>query len=101
MLCRRLLPQHHLSANTKDTLNLAMGLVATMSALLLSLLVNSAKGSFGTRSGQEIQMASKFAMLDRTLSLCGPETAELRHELRALIEEQMGKMLSQLGNWGL
>ena len=36
---RRLLPEHHLSGDTKDAVKLAMGLVATMSALLLGLLV--------------------------------------------------------------
>ncbi|HWI57330.1 MAG TPA: hypothetical protein VNZ22_08890, partial [Bacillota bacterium] len=42
---RRCLPQHHLGTETKDTIKLAMGLVATMTALLLGLLVNSAKAS--------------------------------------------------------
>ena len=44
MRIRRLLPAHHRDADTKDTVKLAMGLVATMSALLLGLLVASAKG---------------------------------------------------------
>ena len=42
MRLRRLLPEQHLNADTKDTVKLAMGLVATMSALLLGLLVVSA-----------------------------------------------------------
>jgi predicted membrane-bound spermidine synthase len=41
---RRLLPEDHLTADSKDTIKLAMGLVATMSALVLGLLVSSAKG---------------------------------------------------------
>jgi hypothetical protein len=92
MWLRRLLPQHHLSADTKDTVKLAMGLVATMSALLLGLLVSSAKGSFDTRRGEVIQMASKVALLDRVLGVFGPEGAELRRELRTLVEEQMRRM---------
>jgi len=43
MWLRRLLPEHHLSPDSRDTVKLAMGLVATMSALLLGLLVSSAK----------------------------------------------------------
>ena len=89
---RRRLPQHHLSADTKDTVKLAMGLVATMSALLLGLLVNSAKSSFDTRRGQVIQMASKFALLDRMLGIYGPEAAEVRRESRTLVEELMRRI---------
>jgi len=89
---RRLLPPPHLSADTKDTVKLTMGLVATMSALLLGLLVNSAKSSFDTRRGQVIQMASKFALLDRMLGIYGPEAAEVRRESRTLVEEQMRRL---------
>lgn len=92
MWLRRLLPEHHLSGDTKDTVKLAMGLVATMSALLLGLLVSSAKGSYDTTRGQVIQMAAKFALLDRVLGVYGPEGAVLRRELRTLIEEQMRRM---------
>ena len=92
MWLRRLLPQHHLSADTKDTVKLAMGLVATMSALLLGLLVSSAKTSYDTTRGQVIQMASKVALLDRVLGVYGPEGAELRRQMRSLIEEQMRRM---------
>jgi hypothetical protein len=49
LLGRRLsrrLPEDHLTADTKETVKLAMGLLATMSALLLGLLVASAKGSY-------------------------------------------------------
>ena len=42
----RRLPQDHLTADTKETVKLAMGLLGTMSALLLGLLVASAKGSY-------------------------------------------------------
>ena len=44
-ISRRLLPEHHLGADTKDAVKLAMGLVATMSALVLGLLVTSVKGA--------------------------------------------------------
>ena len=79
---RRLLPEHHLNADTKDTVKLAMGLVATMSALLLGLLVSSAKGSYDTTRGQVIQMAAKVAFLDRVLAAYGPEAAEARRQYR-------------------
>ena len=55
-------------SETKDTVKLAMGLVATMTALVLGLLVASAKGSYDAQRNQLIQMAAKFAFLDRAIS---------------------------------
>lgn len=64
---RRYLPDHHLSADSKDAVKLAMGLVATMTALLLGLLVSSAKGTYDTQRTEVIQMAAKVTSLDRPL----------------------------------
>ena len=89
---RRLLPEHHLSSDTKDTVKLAMGLVATMSALLLGLLVSSTKGAYDAERTQVIQMAAKVAFLDRTLADYGPETADIRTQLRVLVEEAVRRM---------
>ena len=83
---RRHLPQHHLSAETKDTVKLATGLVATMAALLLGLLVSSAKSSYDTTRSTVIQMAAKAALLDRVLSLYGPEAEPLRARFHDTIE---------------
>ena len=66
---RRLLPEDHLSAESKDAVKLAMGLVATMSALVLGLLVSSAKGSYDTERSEVIQMASKVTFLARRWTL--------------------------------
>ena len=65
---RRLLPEEHLTADSRDTIKLAMGLVATMAALVLGLLVSSAKGSYDTERSEVIQMAAKVAFLDRVLT---------------------------------
>jgi spore maturation protein SpmA len=45
---RRLLPAEQLSTETKDAVKLALGLVATMTAILLGLLISSAKSAFDT-----------------------------------------------------
>src|SRR5438876_11075706 len=83
----RLLPEDHLSADTKETVKLAMGLLATMSALLLGLLVASAKASYDNARSDVIQMAAKVVFLDRVLTGYGPETAEARARLRDAIEQ--------------
>jgi hypothetical protein len=87
IVLRAMLPQDHLSAETKDTVKLAMGLVATMTALILGLLVASAKGSYDAQRSQLIQMAAKFAFLDRVLSNCGPDASEARAQLRTSVEQ--------------
>ena len=72
---RRLLPEEHLTADSRDTIKLAMGLVATMAALVLGLLVSSAKGAYDTKRSEVIQMAAKVAFFDRVLTNYGPEAA--------------------------
>ena len=83
----RFLPEAHLSADSRDTVKLALGLVATMSALLLGLLVNSAKTSYDTARIHVMQVASRYALLDRLLGIYGPPAAGVRGELHVLIEE--------------
>ena len=84
---RRLLSPEQLSAESKDVVKLALGLVATMTAILLGLLISSAKSAFDTARGEVIQMAAKVALLDRVLVLYGPETADARRALRDAIAE--------------
>ena len=84
---RRLVPAEHLSADSKDAVKLALGLVATMTAILLGLLVSSAKSSFDTARSEVMQMAAKIALLDRVLKLYGPQTADARHALRDSVAE--------------
>lgn len=95
MRVRRLLPQHHLSEETKDTVKLAMGLIATMSALLLGLLVSSAKGSYDTVRNEVVQMAAKVTFLDRVLDLYGEEAAPLRARYHAAVKEVVREMWSE------
>jgi hypothetical protein len=92
---RRHLPDHHLSGDSKDAVKLAMGLVATMTALLLGLLVSSAKGTYDTQRTEVIQMAAKVTFLDRVLAAYGPEAAEARARFRQAVEEAVRRMWPQ------
>lgn len=89
---RGLLPEGHLSTESKDAVKLAMGLVATMSALVLGLLVSSAKGAYDTERSEVIQMASKVAFLDRVLAAYGPEAAGVRAQFRDNVGEGIGQI---------
>jgi hypothetical protein len=81
-----------LSTDTKDTVKLATGLVATMSALVLGLLVTSAKSAYDTVRSEVIQMSAKIVFLDRVLAGYGPESAEARACLREAVEENVNRM---------
>lgn len=89
---RALLPQTHLNAETKDAVKVAMGLVATMSALLLGLLISSAKDSYDTMRSEVIQMSAKVTLLDRGLLLYGGEAAPLRSQFHAAVQEAVRQM---------
>ena len=88
------LPDHHLSPETKDTVRVGMGLVATMTALLLGLLIATAKGSYDAQRSQVIQMAGKVGYLERVLQIYGPETEEIRPLLRVSTEGLIQKLWS-------
>ena len=92
MYLRVVLPQHYLSDDSKDVVKIAMGLVATMSALVLGLLVSSAKGSFDSQSGEMTRASAKIILLDRTLALYGPETKEARELLHSVVAGMVDRM---------
>lgn len=98
MRLRAALPEHHLSPETKDTVRLGMGLVATMTALLLGLLIATAKGSYDTQRGHVILMAGKVNYLERLLTLYGTETAEIRPLLAAATEDAIRKLWPEQGS---
>jgi hypothetical protein len=89
---RRYLPEEHLSGDSKDAVKLAMGLVATMTALLLGLLVSSAKGTYDTMRSEVMQMTAKVVFLDRVLGLYGPEAADARGELREAVADAVRRI---------
>ena len=73
MAIHTMLPEHHLNAESKDVIKLGMGLIATMSALVLALLTNSAKGSYDTQRNELTQVAANILLVDRVLAHYGPE----------------------------
>jgi hypothetical protein len=92
MALRAVLPQHHLSVESKDAVKVGMGLVATMAALVLGLLVASAKASYDQQRTELTDMSSKIVTLDRVLAHYGPETKEARDLLR----NSVSRILDQL-----
>ena len=89
MLLRRVVPEHHVNQDSKDVVKLAMGLLATMAALVLGLLTASAKSSFDTLDSEVQQSAAHLVMLDRTLAQYGPETKETRNQIRQAVAHRI------------
>jgi len=82
MFLRPLLDEHHLSADSRDVMKLGTGMIATMAALVLSLLIGSAKGTFDTWNNGLEQTGVKLSLLDHAMAQYGPETREARDILR-------------------
>jgi hypothetical protein len=82
MLIRRKLPESHLSDETKSVVTLSMGVVGTLTALVLSLLIATASSTFNTRNQEITVIAAKVIQLDRLLRRYGPEADDVRDLLR-------------------
>jgi hypothetical protein len=85
MALRALLPDQHLQDESKYTIKLGAGMIATVSALVLGLLVASAKDTFDTTEQEITERAAKIIFLDRLLADYGPETKATREELRRTV----------------
>jgi hypothetical protein len=90
MLISTRLPDQHLSTDSKDVVRLGMGLVATTVALVLGLLVSSAKSFYDTPNNEVTQLAANLVVLDRLLVHYGPESADARAALRAAVSHWEG-----------
>ena len=83
LLLRSRLPERHLSEDSTGVVKLGAGLIGTLAALVLGLLIASAKSNFDRVSDEIAQTAAKIVLLDRTLAGYGPETKEARDLLRS------------------
>jgi hypothetical protein len=84
-LLRERLPATHLERETQDVVRLGMGLVATMTALLLGLVTASAKSIFDENGATVRTAAVSFLTLDRDLARYGPETVPIREGLKRML----------------
>ncbi len=92
MILRAILPEPHLSSDARDVIKLAMGLIATLSALVLGLLVASAKSSFDAQRTGFQQLGTNLLVLDRTLARYGPDAKPARELLRRLVASAIDRL---------
>jgi hypothetical protein len=81
-LLRRVLPEHHLDTHAKDVVRLGCALIATISGLVLGLLINSAKTNFDTQRDEIRQLTANIILLDHLLTQFGPEARPARGLIR-------------------
>jgi hypothetical protein len=102
MFLPRLLPREHLSPQTNDLLKLGTGLVATMAAMVLGLILASAKSSYDTQQRELTALSAKVVLLDRVLAHYGPESKEARDVLRATVAHALDRGWSdEASRWEL
>lgn len=88
---QRLLPAHHLSDQSRAAVHLGAGLIATLAALILGLLVSSTKGSYDQASSLVNEMSASYEHADRLLANYGTDSsgvdaATIRATLRQSLE---------------
>jgi hypothetical protein len=82
MFLHQVLPPDHLSDASKGVLNVAIGIIGTMAALVIGLLVASAKSSFDKLDSEIKDTAGQILVLDRELAHYGPETKAARDMIK-------------------
>jgi hypothetical protein len=92
LVASRWWPQTHLDDRSKDIVKLGIGIVGTMTALVLSLMVSSVKTSFDTTDRDLRQFATNIIVLDRSIKRYGPEAASARDELRQYTASAMREL---------
>jgi hypothetical protein len=89
---RRTLPDHHLADEAKDIVRLGTGLIGTIAALVLGLLIASAKSSYDTQSGQVQRLTADVVLLDQLLAQYGLDARPIRDGMR----QALGPLVDRL-----
>jgi hypothetical protein len=89
---RTVLPEPHLSEKSNNIIKLGMGLIGTLAALVLALLISGAQSSFREQRSELTQMSANILFLDRILADYGPETKEARDLLRSSVVHMLDQM---------
>src|SRR6476620_3646093 len=95
---RQRLPEHHLSDDTKSLVSVSMTVVATISALVLGLLISNANTSFSRLGGEVTALSAQIPRLDQVLRRYGSDTDPARKVLRQYAEQKAADMFPEDAN---
>ena len=98
MAVRPMLSEHHLHSDSKDVVKLTTGLVGTLTALVLGLLIASAKTTFDQKANQVRQLTATIILLDDLATQYGPEATPLRKLLRQSIPPMADRIWHEQAN---
>ena len=79
---RARLPGHHLNDQASDVIKAGVGLISTLAALILGLLISTAKISYDSTASQVSQISSDLVLGDQLLSAYGSAGDRAREALR-------------------
>ena len=82
------LPKHHLTDETKNVVSVSMAVVATVSALVLGLLISNANTKFSVLEGEVTALSAEILRLDQILRRYGPDANPARETLREYAEQK-------------
>src|SRR5262245_54365983 len=85
MAIRARLPEEHLNEESRRVVHLGAGIIGTMAALVLGLLVASAKSNYDRQRNELTTVAAKVILLHRALAIYGPEAQDFRDLLRRFV----------------
>jgi hypothetical protein len=91
---RTRLPAEHSDTDTRDVVKLVMGLIATMAALVLGLLISSAHSAYEAQQAEMQQLGTQLYQIDRILAHLGPDAAEARATLRRVVAADIARTWS-------
>ena len=98
ILLKAILPETHLNSESREIVKLSIGLIATMTALVLGLLVSSVKSSFDGKNEEYNRICSNLVILDRTLAQYGPESAPIRMRLKLAVTARSEQLTDRTGD---
>src|SRR5262249_46164196 len=73
------------------------GLIGTIAALVLGLLIASAKSSYDTQSSQVQRVTADLVLLDQLLAQYGPEARPIRELMRQAVGPLVERLWSDTG----
>jgi len=97
MFLGKVLPNQHLTPEARDVIRIVMGMLATLSAVVLGLLTGSAISSLAEKEGELRNAGVQFIMLDRTLAAYGPETKAARDLLKQTLTRRISQIWPEEG----
>lgn len=99
-IVRGRLSEQHLSDDSRHMIEVCLGVIGTLSGIVLGLLVATSFGTFQTQRSALIALSAKIALLDRGLAVYGPPALPARNELKHLTAQMLNDIWGANGQPG-